>query len=475
MSLQVELLEQSFEAIKPYAEEFVNSFYENLFTANPEAKPLFDTTDMGEQKKKLLGSLVLVVDNLRKPEVLDSALRGLGARHVKYGALPEHYPLVGSALLTTFEQYLGEKWTAEVKQAWVDAYGAISQIMLDGADYSEAEIALPNLPAAAEVEEVEEFEELGLQIELLEESFAAIKPNADEDGADYSETEIGLPNPPAAAVEQVEKVEQAGLQVELLEESFAAIKPNADEDGADYSEAEIPLPNPPAAAEVEQVEKVEQVEELGLQIEILEQSFETIRPNVDEFVNSFYENLFTANPETKALFVTSDMEAQKDKLVNSLLLVVENLRMPDVLHEVLEALGEVHVKYGALPEHYPLVGSALLTTFEQYLGYEWTPQVKQAWVDAYEVLSQIMIDGANYSQSDIALESPSDDINTSSSSVSQPSSPATVNSQASDLNSSITEEEEEMAIEPNKGKVGLYALAGGGIMGIIAVILIVLL
>ena len=83
-----------------------------------------------------------MVENLRKPDTLDTALRGLGARHVKYGALPEHYPLVGSALLTTFEQYLKEQWTPEVKQAWVDAYGAISEIMLDGADYSQQEIAL---------------------------------------------------------------------------------------------------------------------------------------------------------------------------------------------------------------------------------------------------------------------------------------------------------------------------------------------
>ncbi len=149
MSLQVELLENSFDEIKPHANGFVSSFYENLFTANPEAKPLFDTTDMEAQKKKLLSSLVLVVDNLRKPDVLDGALRGLGARHVKYGALPEHYPLVGGALLTTFEQYLQEKWTPEVKQAWVDAYGAISEIMLDGADYSQAEISLPVAQAQA--------------------------------------------------------------------------------------------------------------------------------------------------------------------------------------------------------------------------------------------------------------------------------------------------------------------------------------
>ena len=135
MSLQVEVLEQSFEQVKPKADDFVTSFYDNLFTANPEAKPLFASTDMAKQKKMLLNSLVLVVENLRKPDVLSDALKGLGARHVKYGALPEHYPLVGNALLKTFSDYLGESWTPDVKQAWVDAYGAITTLMLEGADY----------------------------------------------------------------------------------------------------------------------------------------------------------------------------------------------------------------------------------------------------------------------------------------------------------------------------------------------------
>ncbi len=132
MSLQIELLEKSFEEIKPQASEFVASFYDNLFTAYPQAKPLFAHIKMEEQKKKLFSSLVLVVENLRQPEVLSKTLRGLGARHVKYGALPEHYPLVGNALLKTFGQYLTDKWTLQVKQAWVDAYGAITELMLDG-------------------------------------------------------------------------------------------------------------------------------------------------------------------------------------------------------------------------------------------------------------------------------------------------------------------------------------------------------
>jgi hemoglobin-like flavoprotein len=142
MTLKVETLQGSFDKVKPQANEFSVSFYETLFTDYPDAKPLFAHTDMNVQRKKLLDSLVLVVENLRNPDVLTGALKGLGARHVQYGALPEHYPLVGNALLKTFESYLGTEWTPDVKQAWVDAYGAITTLMLEGADYSDDAVKL---------------------------------------------------------------------------------------------------------------------------------------------------------------------------------------------------------------------------------------------------------------------------------------------------------------------------------------------
>ena len=296
MSLQAEVLEQSFEKVKPQAAEFVNSFYTNLFTDYPAAKPLFAHSNMKEQGNKLLQSLILVIENLRKPDVLTDSLKGLGARHVKYGALPEHYPLVGNTLLKTFEQYLGTDWTPEVKQAWVDAYGAISEIMLEGADYTSADLQLDTVP--------------------------------------------------------------------------------------------------PAEADAE----------TGLQVELLEQSFEQVKPQANEFVASFYDNLFTDYPAAKPLFAHTNMAEQGNKLLQSLLLVIENLRKPDVLTNALKGLGARHVKYGALPEHYPLVGNSLLKTFEQYLGTGWTPEVKQAWVDAYGAITEIMLDGADYSEAEVELE-----------------------------------------------------------------------
>ena len=95
MALQIELLESSFQAIASQGEAFVTAFYERLFTNYPQTRAFFASTDMKEQRKKLLGALALVIHNLRKPEALTSALKGLGQRHIKYGVRPEHYPIVG--------------------------------------------------------------------------------------------------------------------------------------------------------------------------------------------------------------------------------------------------------------------------------------------------------------------------------------------------------------------------------------------
>lgn len=137
MALNVELLSESFGRIKPRAEEFAHSFYDNLFADYPQTPPLFAHSNMAEQRMHLVKALALVVENLRRPDVLSESLQGLGARHVNYGILPEHYPMVGGALLKTFESYLGAEWTPEVKQAWVDAYAAITELMLEGAHYPE--------------------------------------------------------------------------------------------------------------------------------------------------------------------------------------------------------------------------------------------------------------------------------------------------------------------------------------------------
>jgi len=138
MSLQIDVLETSFQRIAPRGEAFVTAFYDRLFTAYPQTRAFFASTNLKEQRKKLLGALILVIQNLRKPEVLTGALKGLGQRHVAYGVRPEHYPIVGAILLETFADFLGDDWTPETHDAWAQAYEVICSLMLEGASLAPA-------------------------------------------------------------------------------------------------------------------------------------------------------------------------------------------------------------------------------------------------------------------------------------------------------------------------------------------------
>ena len=135
MSLQIDLLTDSFALLGDRQAEFSNSFYQNLFADYPQVQPLFTHTDMKEQANKLFASLVLVVENLTNPDVLSPVLTALGTRHIKYGVLPEHYPMVGGTLLKSMAITLEELWTDDMAKAWTEAYQAIVKIMLDGAEY----------------------------------------------------------------------------------------------------------------------------------------------------------------------------------------------------------------------------------------------------------------------------------------------------------------------------------------------------
>ena len=137
---QVMLVQQSFAKVAPISEQAAVIFYDRLFEVAPGVRTMFPT-DMTEQRKKLMGTLAVVVNGLSDlPSVLPAA-SALAKRHVGYGAKPEHYPVVGGALLWTLEKGLGEAWTPEVAAAWTEAYGTLSSYMISEAYGSSAQAA----------------------------------------------------------------------------------------------------------------------------------------------------------------------------------------------------------------------------------------------------------------------------------------------------------------------------------------------
>lgn len=134
LGLDVETLESSFNLLAPQAETLVARFYEELFKHYPGVAPLFAHTSAAEQQRKLLASLKLVINNIRKPEILASALMDLGKRHQNYGADPEHYTAVANTLIDVMQETAGDAWNNTIETAWRDALKLIADIMIGAYD-----------------------------------------------------------------------------------------------------------------------------------------------------------------------------------------------------------------------------------------------------------------------------------------------------------------------------------------------------
>ena len=130
---QIQLVQSSFQKVKPISDLAAQMFYGRLFEIAPSVKPLFKESDMKKQGRKLMETLALVTQGLTRPEKIEPVVQKLGKDHVRYGVKDEHYEPVGAALLWTLEQGLGEDFTPEVKQAWTEAYAMLAGIMKEAA------------------------------------------------------------------------------------------------------------------------------------------------------------------------------------------------------------------------------------------------------------------------------------------------------------------------------------------------------
>jgi hypothetical protein len=62
-------------------------------------------------------------------------LQQLGARHVEYGVLPQHYRVVETALLRTLKKGLAEHWTQELRKSWAAVFKFLAKAMMAGCEH----------------------------------------------------------------------------------------------------------------------------------------------------------------------------------------------------------------------------------------------------------------------------------------------------------------------------------------------------
>ena len=129
---------------------------------------------------------------------------------------------------------------------------------------------------------------------------------------------------------------------------------------------------------------------MALNVELLRSSFALVVEREPQITTRFYEVLFRNYPQVKPLFSPNRREQQERMLRDALVAVIDHLEDAPWLETQLKALGQKHVAYGVTPEMYGWVGASLLETLASVAGDAWTPELAEAWGDAYGAIAGLM-------------------------------------------------------------------------------------
>src|SRR5215831_3444392 len=133
MSTLAVLLKESWGNVEDQADDLANNFYARIFRADPDLRELFPVA-MTEQRTRWVQSLVSIIQMVDDPDSLDEYLGRLGRAHRRFHVEPQHYGVVGEALMTSLREYAGDRWSIEYDQAWRDAYDTMAVRMLTAAE-----------------------------------------------------------------------------------------------------------------------------------------------------------------------------------------------------------------------------------------------------------------------------------------------------------------------------------------------------
>lgn len=123
---------------------------------------------------------------------------------------------------------------------------------------------------------------------------------------------------------------------------------------------------------------------------LVRESWEKLAPVVPRVAATFYQRLFELEPAARTLFQSVDHDTQVEKLTASISMIVRALDDPETLIPELSRLGRRHQEYGVTGRNYEVLGDALLGTLRTTLGPGWTPELHDAWVEAYTLIASVM-------------------------------------------------------------------------------------
>lgn len=130
---QKELIKATVPILRASGEDLTNYFYARMFKHHPELRNMFNMGNQanGRQKSALANAVLAYAENIDDPSVLIGVLKGIGTKHRSLNIQPEQYKIVGTHLIASIGEVVGEAATLPILEAWTIAFYELADIMIN--------------------------------------------------------------------------------------------------------------------------------------------------------------------------------------------------------------------------------------------------------------------------------------------------------------------------------------------------------
>ena len=128
-------------------------------------------------------------------------------------------------------------------------------------------------------------------------------------------------------------------------------------------------------------------------IDVVRATVPALEAHGPEITGAMYRRLFQ-DAHIAALFNQANQQrgTQRLALAQAVLAYARNIDNLGVLASAVERIAQKHIGYAIQPEHYPYVAKALLDAIQEVLGDAATPEIIEAWGEAYWFLADLLIE-----------------------------------------------------------------------------------
>ena len=132
-------------------------------------------------------------------------------------------------------------------------------------------------------------------------------------------------------------------------------------------------------------------------IEIIKATAPVVKEHGLKITLRMYEIAFELRPDLRQFFVNSWVKSpeegrkQAKQLAAAVYAYAAHIDELNKLSKAVEKIAKAHVDTKIIPEMYPVIGECLLAAMKDVLGDAATPEVLEAWEEAYGALAEILI------------------------------------------------------------------------------------